>query len=44
MDFLCFYFPLFCIHWLMAYNIFALDNRTEFYFEKIYNKSVFYLL
>lgn len=21
MDFLCFYFPLFCIHWLMAYNI-----------------------
>lgn len=21
MDFLCFYFPLFCIHWLMGDNI-----------------------
>ena len=21
MDFLCFYFPLFCIHWLMGYDL-----------------------
>ena len=22
MDFCCFYFPLFCIHWLMGYRLF----------------------
>ena len=22
MDFCCFYFPLFCIHWLMEYRLF----------------------
>ena len=25
MDFLCFYFPLFCIHWLMGYDLLPTD-------------------
>lgn len=25
MDFLCFYFPLFCIHWLMGDNLLPTD-------------------
>lgn len=36
MDFCCFYFPLFCIHWLMGYHIlpanparYADDFRTD---------------
>ena len=33
MDFLCFYFPLFCIHWLMDNDIllfrFGLHNRSQ---------------
>ena len=33
MDFLCFYFPLFCIHWLMVKNIlpnYGVGVRLEF--------------
>lgn len=26
MDFLCFYFPLFCIHWLMGEHILIVDD------------------
>lgn len=25
MDFLCFYFPLFCIHWLMGHDLLSAD-------------------
>ena len=28
MDFLCFYFPLFCIHWLMGYNLLYMKDRS----------------
>lgn len=24
-DFICFYFPFFCIHWLMGYDILSAD-------------------
>lgn len=26
MDFLCFYFPLFCIHWLMEHHLLSTDT------------------
>ena len=29
MDFLCFYFPLFCIHWLISNNIFIEYNTQR---------------
>ena len=29
MDFLCFYFPLFCIHWLMGQNVLARDKTGK---------------
>lgn len=32
MDFLCFYFPLFCIHWLMGENIFGDTKILVFIF------------
>ena len=30
MDFCCFYFPLFCIHWLMGYNIPSVAYATVY--------------
>ena len=30
MDFLCFYFPLFCIHWLMDSNIPSVAYATVY--------------
>lgn len=30
MDFLCFYFPLFCIHWLMGDNIPSVAYATVY--------------
>ena len=36
MDFLCFYFPLFCIHWLMG------DNMLRFVMD-IYRDELNYL-
>ena len=32
MDFLCFYYPLFCIHWLMDKNIFGDTKILVFIF------------
>lgn len=29
MDFCCFYFPLFCIHWLMGYHILPADPAGD---------------
>lgn len=30
MDFCCFYFPLFCIHWLMVHNIPSVAYATVY--------------
>ena len=41
MDFLCFYFPLFCIHWLMGYDLLPANSFGNAHHFRTYPVGVF---
>lgn len=41
MDFLCFYFPLFCIHWLMGDDILSADIARNAHYIRSNTMGIF---
>lgn len=41
MDFLCFYFPLFCIHWLMGNDILSADIARNAHYIRSNTMGIF---